>query len=858
MSWTSLAERIEGLPLILAGPIVRRVEPTQVTIWLALKEARTVTLCIYAKDEQGRLQEQIRGTRQTIRVGDNLHMVAVTARVADNAQKLGWGQLYYYNLYFGDQERPTDEMAHLGTPGILTAVNVAEPLQGIVYPGEPLPGFLVPAGDVHDLRIIHGSCRKPHGTGKETLSAVDNLIANACQHNGTARPQQLYMTGDQIYADDVATPLLHSLMDAGKVLLAGNQGEVLAAFHLPADKFLPGMRKHVILNQAQFTTGHGDNHLISFSEYIAMYLFSWSDVIWPEELLSVKDFWAWLYPGVHSESVSQEKEQARYQEELQQLEDFHSTLPRVRRALANIATYMICDDHDVTDDWFLDGNWCHQVLRKPLGRRIIRNALLAYSLCQAWGNTPEQFAGSNGAALLEAIDRWRGEENTEQTESITRLIGMPDSHFNGTGSLRRSRQALHWNYSYEGPNYQVIVMDTRTRRHYRTPKDFPGLLSEEAMQNQIERIERADAEVTLIISATPVIGVDFVETVQFWSRRRVTNNYAFDREAWALEWGTFQVFLRTLSNLKRVVFLSGDVHYAFGSSLEYWDTQTRQSAKFINFTSSPYCNEGSGAQISVLAVGYPRLRSLLRRGRDPRLTFFVWDIFGQDNRTLNYLLSMIRKQIFRFWWSIPRLTAAHRSPTEIVMPAWGWVKGAFDSIPPSRSYRIRYLTNNLRREEEREHRPHTTLSLITLQPLRAALGGLNILQILNRRFRGKLRERTTPQIERDVLTIKGTGENLLEEVIEQSEKIEQELEKPRSGLVNAVLNYDQWLSRWKAGNLIVGYNNIGEISFHWNAEKQEVTQKLWWFNPDHPEQLQAAQYVDTLTLPRPEDEPPLP
>ncbi|GHO85490.1 hypothetical protein [Dictyobacter formicarum] len=856
MSWASLAERIEQLPLILAGPIVRRVESTQVTVWLALKEARNVTLCIYARDEHAQLQEQARGTHRTIRIGDNLHLVAVTARVSREATKLAWGELYYYNLYFGDEEQSTAEMAHLGTPGILTAdINEAEPLQSIVYPGQPLPGFLVPAEDVHDLRIIHGSCRKPHGTGKETLSAVDSLIANACQQNGTARPQQLYMTGDQIYADDVATPLLHTLTDAGHILLAGNQKEILPGSQLPADKFLPRMRKNVILNQARFTTGHADNHLISFAEYIAMYLFSWSDVLWPKEMLSVEAFWAWLYPGVHAESVSQEKEQTHYREELQQLASFHSTLPKVRRALANIATYMICDDHDVTDDWFLDENWCQHVLQKPLGRRIIRNGLLAYALCQAWGNTPEQFAEPNGAALLAAVDSWRGDENTKQAEIIATTIGMPNRHFSGKGSLQRSEQALRWHYSYEGPNYQLIVMDTRTQRHYCTPKDFPGLLSEEAMRTQIEQIECEDAEVTLIISATPVIGVDFVETVQFWSRWRVTDNYAFDREAWALEWGTFQSFLRTLSNLKRVVFLSGDVHYAFGSSLEYWDIQTRQSAKFINFTSSPYCNEGSGAQISVLAVGYPRLRSLLRGGKEPRLDFFVWDILGHDHHTLNYLLATIRKQLFRFWWSVPRLIAAQRSPSEIVMPAWGWVKGAFDNIPPSRSYRIRYLTNDLKRESKDEHRPHINLTRFTLRPLRAALGGINILQILNRRIQGKLRARTAPQIEPNANSAK---ENLLEEVIEQSEKIERKLERPRSGLMNAVLNYNQWLSRWKAGNLIVGYNNISEISFHWNNEKKEVTQKLWWYNPDNAEQLLAAEYADTLELPRPGDEPPLP
>ena len=81
---------------------------------------------------------------------------------------------------------------------------------------------------------------------------------------------------------------------------------------------------------------------------------------------------------------------------------------------------MICDDHDVTDDWYLDGAWCQRVLASPLGRRVVRNALLAYALFQAWGNTPDQFAEPNGLALLDALDTWRGESRTRRRDQSQR------------------------------------------------------------------------------------------------------------------------------------------------------------------------------------------------------------------------------------------------------------------------------------------------------------------------------------------------------------------------------------------------------------------------------------------------------
>src|SRR2546430_2245783 len=82
MAWTPLSERLSSLPLILAGPLLRRTEPTAVTVWLALKAARTVTLRIYGRDAPGGLVPRFEGTRHTVRLGAHLHLVAITAHAA--------------------------------------------------------------------------------------------------------------------------------------------------------------------------------------------------------------------------------------------------------------------------------------------------------------------------------------------------------------------------------------------------------------------------------------------------------------------------------------------------------------------------------------------------------------------------------------------------------------------------------------------------------------------------------------------------------------------------------------------------------------------------------------------------------
>jgi len=69
----------------------------------------------------------------------------------------------------------------------------------LAYPAFTTPSL--PPRDVNSLRLLHGSCRIPHGNGRDALKLADDLIGQA-QINALARPHQLLLMGDQIYADD--------------------------------------------------------------------------------------------------------------------------------------------------------------------------------------------------------------------------------------------------------------------------------------------------------------------------------------------------------------------------------------------------------------------------------------------------------------------------------------------------------------------------------------------------------------------------------------------------------------------------------------------------------------------------------
>lgn len=835
MSWQPLAQRFATLPLILAGPILRRAEPGAVTVWLALKKARTITLRIYSADSSGHLLHKFEGTRRTIRLSEHLHVVAVTACVTNTSEALTWGGLFYYDLFFQtfSGNHATAPVAHLETPGVLVANPAqAHSLQRLVYPGHPLPGFVLPTEDLNQVRVLHGSCRKPHGVGKEMLSAVDMLLEDSAQITAH-RPQQLFLTGDQIYADDVAEPLLHLLIDAGEALFVGNLEEILPLVDVPGRLLPPGSCRNAVRNMATFTTEEPENHLLSLREYACMYLFVWSDVLWPDELPLHVPFQA--SSNAPPLTVQQQREVQRYLSSVKQLQEFQETLPQVRRALANIPTYMIADDHDITDDWYLDRAWCRQVLGNDLGRRILRNGILAYALFQAWGNTPAQFDEPNGKALLEAVDAWHGDETSSYAATIAECIGLPFP-FDGSGQLARSEQALHWHYTLTCPCYRVIVLDTRTERIYPAPHAFPGLLSPDAIRAQVTEQASMDVEVTLVVSSTPVLGVDLVEAIQFWSRIRSPQNYTYDPEAWALDRLTFQSFLKAISRMKRVVILSGDVHYAFGSSLDYWDYHTGETANIVDYTSSPLRNEGAGTQITALAMGYPHFFHRMKRHEIPSLDLFVWDILKGDTRKIQQVFNLLRLRAFQIWWSIPKLIDLWQSPQEIVFPAQGWPKGAFDAFPPDRGYRLYYLPNVSYQPAIQQQQAITTqVQLVEPRPAPLEQPQESSKDFYQQTFA------------------------FLQSTIKHVTHLWRELEQRFRYIVGTMAHREEWLERRKMGMHIVGYANIGDINFVWSEREQDVLQRLWWWHPDHPKRpTLGTEYRHTLRLPQFNEAPPLP
>jgi hypothetical protein len=605
------------IPWVIAGPILRRVDKDAVTVWLALNTDTTGILEIMEPtgptDTDPTVIDQ--GTATSIELGEHLHILTITADVAAH---LDPGKVYAYQISLQSDGLAENLFANPNTP--LASTSYPEP--DLTYGAFSFPTFSIPPVDLNKLRIVHGSCRKPHGEGHDAMVAVGRILDESVD-DADARPHQLYLTGDQIYADDVADRLLS--------LATSFATTAMAEETLPDGKGIsdseigPGERSDYVQEDG-LSSGHAKSHLIGFGEYCATYLLYWSNVLWPRD--SQTDNWP--------SDLGEEDENRR-------LNLFIQTLGTIRKVLANVPTYMIFDDHEVTDDWNLNHTWVERVVENNLSRQIIENGLAAYTVFQAWGNVPKVFAEATAPEkkFLEHIDGTDPDDFDRDKFETWFDIPRVDS---SNDKLVWPREAdidsrIDFHFIYEGSFFETIFLDTRTWRGLSSDRNdieflgrvagyspAPELLADDAWERQFADPEGPPADLTFVISPAPIWGHPTVNALQEigvnWTIADLftaldaegsrSSPEAADYEHWHLQPGAKERLLATLASRlqvdsggpNRVIVLSGDVHYGLSAKTNYWArkpykhaaSDPARQAAIINFTSSSSKNEADNTR----------------------------------------------------------------------------------------------------------------------------------------------------------------------------------------------------------------------------------------------------------------------
>lgn len=701
--WRPNKDWLEGLPTLLCGPIVRTVLIDQVTVWVALKEKAEVVLQVTERRPNGDQGfSMFAGKRNTVQIGEHLHVVAVTAKASTAVERLLPGGTYYYNLVWNGETLAShrDDLVYGKDPD-----------------RDPLPSFVVPPHDLNELRILHGSCRNVVGSGYDATPNLDTLLEKSWDQTTKSwtwnRPHQLFLTGDQIYADEGNDILLNLVGEVGYALMAGlnDSGPVWEEeLPMPNDvlridpenneaidmtgglrkpsKLYPGLRtvrahqlclgvkqndKHEpfdLLSEGLKFTAKSGNHLFGLGEFFAYYLLVWSDKVWTgifrdlgfaEEMSKLqeifqdsekkassvkkdekairtaeavfgenhfknlteeqfKNYVEWFHFSVSKTEPDRAEILKKIAEQfLAQVQAFFKFtltaqgVAKVRRGLANIPTYMMFDDHEVTDDWHMTRDWTDEVYKSPMAVRVMQNALSAYAIFQGWGNTPERFEGDQpGKKFLDAIETWIGSgmPGGDQANAVLERVipckpkadGSAERFLN-EDALIGSEKAIQWDYRLTFGKYEAVTTDARTRRAFTKRKLGPAEhLSKEAIKAQLPDVQGGEflPEFTLLVSPCNIVTIPdfrkgFVRTLlplevgisllkHLWkggAPKAAIFNYDPDlADSWFVAEGPFERLLaRVAARMPianneripaRVILLSGDVHFSATSRLQYW------------------------------------------------------------------------------------------------------------------------------------------------------------------------------------------------------------------------------------------------------------------------------------------------
>lgn len=570
---------VSSLPQLIMGPMVRRADPHQVCFQFVT--TRNSDYRIEFEGLESTCQHEV------IQLGEALFLHYVI--VLPTSQPFGVDSLIYYSLH--DRDKSLD-------------------LSAFCYERADFPAFVIP----NRLdKILHGSCRNPHHPAKDSLVAADTW-QNEQRQSLNAGADLLLLSGDQVYADDVAGPMLLAIEKI--ITLFGIFKEPPLKLNLPAcfseqlysrHLYLPkvpwqnrskwGVGYWLKKDEPHFSSLKAENHLVHFQEFIALYILNFSAVSW-----QLIDFAQTDCPTLPPKHVTQ------FQLEKDALLGFADGLNNTQRLFANVSTLMMFDDHDVTDDWNLTAGWEHAIYQHPVSRRIVNNGLISYWLMQGIGND----AGEKTLSLLSAFTK-SFDGQTWQFKEFDKLI----LNFN------------YWHYELNTIP-KVVVLDTRTHR-WRNEQNFnepSGLLDWERLTELEESLLSHDK--VIIVSPAPVFGVKSIEAIQAMFNF-CGQPLLVDVENWMAHEGSAKKLLDTFrreDTPKETLILSGDVHYSFCFSVQ--KRFGKHKNRIWQLTASGIKNEFPRKLINVL----DKLDSILYAPKSP-LNFFTkrWQMEVDKHQT---------------------------------------------------------------------------------------------------------------------------------------------------------------------------------------------------------------------------------
>ncbi len=351
------------------------------------------------------------------------------------------------------------------------------------------------------------------------------------------------------------------------------------------------------------------------------------EAVWPHLLLLIGDQ---IYADQPSQEVKRQYPQlesgAKTFEEFALLYEYVWTQDSdVRQVLACIPTFMIFDDHEITNNWNISPQWCAMMLAHGQ-EQVLVDGLIAYWVYQGWGNLTQR--DDTLYPLLRLMQE--GEQSGEDMLETLRSHIKREVYGEQTGRW-------HYEISTMPP---LFVLDTRSERTsiFTQQQDAiygpTRIVSQTQMQEVVTWLQKHDTRPSVIVSSVPVllpplIGLaEYMMGLRLWAQpvrwlgrriariqQRVAQRTSFDH--WPLFSDTWRELVQLLTKRTHdIIVLSGDVHFSY--AMEAQRSYSRAKARLLQFVSTPLQNT-LAPQSEQLVTGQARITRTNYGGLDTHM-----------------------------------------------------------------------------------------------------------------------------------------------------------------------------------------------------------------------------------------------
>jgi len=275
---------------------------------------------------------------------------------------------------------------------------------------------------------------------------------------------------------------------------------------------------------------------------------------------------------------------------------------RVRQVLAMLPTYMIFDDHEITNNWDISPTWRARALQRGQ-EQVLVDGLVAYWVYQGWGNLHQRTSAITPLLQIMQEAAASGEDTLEALRACIRPEIYGQSH-------------LHWHY--EIPTMPpIFVMDVRADRpvifNSKTPFiETPARITSEQQMMELTRwLYENKRGLPILVSSVPALLPPLIGLAEYlmgirpwhnkvaplrWLGRQLARiqymlamGISFDH--WPLFTATWNELVKILADSQQnILFLSGDVHFSYAMEAQR-TKNTSDKGHLYQFVSTPLQNE---------------------------------------------------------------------------------------------------------------------------------------------------------------------------------------------------------------------------------------------------------------------------